>query len=245
MTNHPNGWPGQPGEPLNPERDGAHRLRHSDSGLERDSLWLCGGTWLDSDGDFSSSHAAAFYTYLGPCLTPPEVEARIAAAHKEWLAELNHDTDALMENARLDGLEEAAQDLEGRAKVLRIYNPDSVGAHWAMHYAAAIRALSDTPPGTYTNEAEQERDEFFNRLGRITEELRLPMDATASRIIEAIRERVDNECEACASVSVKVEVPEGAETWTPLEVWEEALIVFNEAFRDAIRGRALKGEGDE
>jgi hypothetical protein len=31
------------------------------------------------------------------------------------------------------------------------------------------------------------------------------MDATASRIIEAIRERVDNEREACASVSVKVE----------------------------------------
>lgn len=33
----------------------------------------------------------------------------VAAAHKEWLAELNHDTDALMENARRDGLEEAAR----------------------------------------------------------------------------------------------------------------------------------------
>jgi hypothetical protein len=108
-----------------------------------------------------------------------------------------------------------------------------------------IRALSDMPPGNYINEAEQERDEFFNRLGRITEELRLPMDATASRIIEAIRERVDNEREACASVSVKVEVPEDAETWTPLEAWEEALLVFDEAFRDAIRIRALKGEGND
>lgn len=111
--------------------------------------------------------------------------------------------------------------------------------------AAAIRALSATPPGTYTSEAEQERDEFFNRLGRITEELRLPMDATASRIIEAIRERVDNERDACASISVQVKVPDGAETWTPLEAWEEALLVFDEAFRDAIRSRALKGEGDE
>jgi hypothetical protein len=88
MTNHPNGWPGQPGEPLNPERDGAHRLRHSDSGLERDSLWLCGGTWLDSDGDFSSSHAAAFYTYLGPCLTPAEVDARVKEARRDALEEL-------------------------------------------------------------------------------------------------------------------------------------------------------------
>ena len=105
--------------------------------------------------------------------------------------------------------------------------------------AAAIRALSDTPPGTYASEAEQERDEFFNRLGRVTEELRLPMYATASRIIEAIRERVDNEREACASVSVHLKVPEGAENWTPLEAWEEALIVFDGAFRDAIRSRAL------
>jgi hypothetical protein len=48
---------------------------------------------------------------------------------------------AELATARKDALEEAAQDLEGRAKVLRIYNPDSVGAHWAMHYAAAIRAL--------------------------------------------------------------------------------------------------------
>jgi hypothetical protein len=71
------------------------------------------------------------------------------------------------------------------------------------------------------------------------------MDATASRIIEAIRERVDNEREACASVSVKVEVPDGAETWTPLEAWEKALLVYNEAFSDAIRGRALKGKGNE
>jgi hypothetical protein len=40
----------------------------------------------------------------------------VAAAHKEWLAELNHDTDALMENARRDGLEEAARwhDEQGR-----------------------------------------------------------------------------------------------------------------------------------
>jgi len=88
------------------------------------------------------------------------------------------------------------------------------------------------------SEAEVERDEFFNRLGRITSELGLPMDCTASRIIEAIDERVDDEREACASVTVRVEVPAGAEAWTPLEAWEEALLAMDEAFRDAIRNRA-------
>jgi hypothetical protein len=34
-------------------------------------------------------------------------------------------------------------------------------------------------------------------------------------------------------------VPEGADAWTPLEAWEGALLVFDEAFRDAIRSRVL------
>jgi hypothetical protein len=38
-------------------------------------------------------------------------------------------------------------------------------------------------------------------------------------------------------VSVRVEVPAGAETWSPLEAWEEALTVLDGAFRDAIRAR--------
>jgi hypothetical protein len=186
----------------------------------------------------------------------------VAAAHKQWLAELNHDTDALMEAARQSALAECIAACEAVVRLYRVELPEKQkdrpggipyswkemwenSAEIAEDIIADIRALSDTPPGTYASEAEQERNEFFNRLGRITEELNLPMDATASRIIEVIRERVDNEREACASVSVKVEVPEGAETWTPLEAWEEALIVFDDAFRDAIRSRALKGEGDE
>ena len=93
---------------------------------------------------------------------------------------------------------------------------------------------------TARRETEQERDEFFNRLGRITEYLELPIDATAQRIIETIREHVENEREACAGVEVRVIVPDGAETWTPLEAWEEAIIAFDEAFRRAIRA-ALEG----
>lgn len=91
---------------------------------------------------------------------------------------------------------------------------------------------------TARQEVEQERDEFFNRLGRITEYLDIPVDSTAQRIIETIQERIDNEREACASVEVRLTVPEGAETWTPLEAWEEALLAFDEAFRDAIRAAA-------
>ena len=73
-------WPSKPGVPLNPEKDGVHRLRHQVSGLESDALWSCGGTWLDLSGDFSISHASTFYDYLGPCLTPnqaTELQARV------------------------------------------------------------------------------------------------------------------------------------------------------------------------
>ena len=102
-----------------------------------------------------------------------------------------------------------------------------------------------------TCEAETERDLLFNRLGRVTSELGLPVDATASRILGAIDEKVADEREACASLDVRVEVPADAETWTPLEAWEEALIALNEAWRDAVRKRAAssyappKGGGDE
>ena len=66
----------------------------------------------------------------------------VATARRDALAEIKQDTDELIEQGRQDGMEEAAQDLEGRAKMLRSYDPDSVGAHWALHYAAAIRAAA-------------------------------------------------------------------------------------------------------
>jgi hypothetical protein len=106
---------------------------------------------------------------------------------------------------------------------------------------AAIRAAgwAVVPVGGMVCEAEAERDEIFNRLGRVTSELGLSMDVTASRIIEAIRDQVDEEREACASVTVRIEVPDGAETWSPLEAFEEGLLLSDEAFRNAIRSRAM------
>jgi hypothetical protein len=91
-------------------------------------------------------------------------------------------------------------------------------------------------------ECDLERIEFMNRLGRVTEHLGLSMDATASRIIEGIRYLVDAEREACAGLSVSVTVPDGAESWTPLEAWEEALLASDEAWREAIRTRKASAE---
>lgn len=232
-----NGWPDKPGVPLNPERGNTwHWLRHGNGEIVP-RWWSC-SYWQAVGGGgganiYPHEAAKAWPGYIGPCPTPAEVDARVKEARRE-------------------ALEKAAVVAEGRYELWHMPHPDDArpfevcdDASACRDIAAAIRALSATPPGTYTSEAEQERDEFFNRLGRITEELRLPMDATASRIIEAIRERVNNERDACASISVQVKVPDGAETWTPLEAWEEALLVFDDAFRDAIRSRAMKGEGDD
>jgi hypothetical protein len=97
-----NGWADQPGVPMNPERDGAHRLRHSESGLERDALWLCGGTWVDSDGEFIIQHAALFYIYLGPCLSPAEVDARIEYARQSTLEECIAACEAVVRSYRVE-----------------------------------------------------------------------------------------------------------------------------------------------
>lgn len=67
------------GRPQNPERDGPHVIRHKDSGDEWTALWHC-GEWIDASGDFGPSHAAIYFDYIGPCLTPAEVAAHVAAA---------------------------------------------------------------------------------------------------------------------------------------------------------------------
>lgn len=149
--------------------------------------------------------------------------------------------------ARREGMKEAAQRAFEYARTAWQHgslpvDPHECAAQVAREIAGSIAALAGVKPGEHLSEAEQERDVFFNRLGRITEALGLPMDATAQRIIEAIQERVDNEREACASVEVRLTVPEGAETWTPLEAWEEAIIAFDEAFRAAVRQNSAQAQ---
>ena len=115
-----NGWADRPGVPLNPAEPGFHWVESCD-GTATVVFWRGhGGDTHYENGDSKelnhwSGHPmwqAKEWTYLGPCLTPAEVDARIDDAHKEWLAELNHDTDALIEAALDSALEEAARLVE-------------------------------------------------------------------------------------------------------------------------------------
>jgi hypothetical protein len=80
-----NGWPGKPGVPMNPEKSRWH--------------WVGGVPcwWQVWDDDDTPQWQAAYLYYNpeewadrkygGPCLTPAEVDARIATARKDALRE--------------------------------------------------------------------------------------------------------------------------------------------------------------
>jgi hypothetical protein len=96
MTNHPNGWPSKPGMPPNPELNRFHWLLRK--GEQWPEAWRwdpdadgCGteysGAWAESEGDGQPEGMAKWYHYLGPCLTPAEVDARIAAERDAFRAE--------------------------------------------------------------------------------------------------------------------------------------------------------------
>lgn len=81
-----NGWPDdtRPGVPINPERDGWHWIRRKGSQWHEAWRWDpdadgCGteysGAWAEADGDGVPIEMARWYEYVGPCLTPAEVEA--------------------------------------------------------------------------------------------------------------------------------------------------------------------------
>jgi hypothetical protein len=86
-----NGWADQPGVPLNPELNRFHWLLRK--GEQWPEAWRwdpdadgCGteysGAWAESEGDGQPEGMAKWYRYLGPCLTPSEVEARVSDALK-------------------------------------------------------------------------------------------------------------------------------------------------------------------
>ncbi len=82
-----NNWPdpARPGVPMNPERDGWHwlvcPLKHDvfprfwrAAGEAQNCRWTA--KWLYSRNDWNPKEC----TYLGQCLTPAEVDARVAQA---------------------------------------------------------------------------------------------------------------------------------------------------------------------
>ena len=80
MTDTSNGWPGKPGVPLNPEKDGWHWLQTPDGELvpynwrpEGECEW---GRWAsewiyDKEDDWNPKDCI----YLDPCLTPDQATA--------------------------------------------------------------------------------------------------------------------------------------------------------------------------
>jgi hypothetical protein len=92
MTNANNGWPGAPGVPLNPERDGAHWIVRG--GRIVPALWTAATeAWRPADkctpfaGYSARGPTVERWRYLGPCLTPAEVAARVAAAKSDGMRE--------------------------------------------------------------------------------------------------------------------------------------------------------------
>ena len=95
-----NGWPGKPGVPLNPEKDGWHWLVRKNEQFPEVWEWNAGplgavaeygdqsiGAWLEGEGNGQPKEMAKWYRYLGPALTPAEMDARIATARKDALEE--------------------------------------------------------------------------------------------------------------------------------------------------------------
>lgn len=69
------------GRPQNPERDGWHWVAYLDPDMPPNAtLWMAGvQRWARVDGPTAERMAEARH-YLGPCLTPAEVAAQVAAA---------------------------------------------------------------------------------------------------------------------------------------------------------------------
>jgi len=75
-----NGWPGKPGVPLNPERDGAHRLGRYFVIWRADTQ-----DYVNHNGNVLPPEVAYAWPYLGPCLTPDEATALQARADQAAL----------------------------------------------------------------------------------------------------------------------------------------------------------------
>ena len=83
MSDTNNGWPGEPGVPRNPERDGWHWCER-DGGLEP-RFWSSGQQlWAGLRNSWiSPKMLLALFGYAGPCLTPDE-----ATVQQKRIAEL-------------------------------------------------------------------------------------------------------------------------------------------------------------
>jgi len=116
-----NGWP-DPARPGVPPNKGPHWLRYGSD----DIYWWDGKEyWSEIEGGYDGEswrptvEWASAWTYLGPCLTPAEVEARVA-------------------DARRDALKEAAQIIDDNARLREAFQK-----YFGQSEATNIRALGE------------------------------------------------------------------------------------------------------
>jgi hypothetical protein len=91
-----NGWPGKPGVPLNPDQEGWHWVQRVDKGFVPNPRvilwtddWTSGQFSWDAIG-YSSAPEQKLgrdFRYLGPAITPAEVDARVKQARRDALEE--------------------------------------------------------------------------------------------------------------------------------------------------------------
>ena len=139
-----NGWPGEPGVPLNPERDGWHWVKPKispkggiqliDESAPRPMPWNIVSPLSHEpawNGVMEPKHADDAWQYIGPCLTPAEVDARVKQARR----------DALEEAARIADSCAAEWTKSATGKYLETKWDYESRADAGEEIAAAIRAL--------------------------------------------------------------------------------------------------------
>jgi len=145
-----NGWPGKPGVPMNPERDGAHVLRFS-SGKEWTCIWrstLVSFWVLDTGHRLAPSEIVSYRaTYLGPCLTPDEVQNLrddLASAERERAHQHDRADRSAAEYAgeqkKREALQARVAELEGALKRW-IEAEDNGDGHECIHALSDARKL--------------------------------------------------------------------------------------------------------
>ena len=134
-----NGWPGEPGVPLNPDQEGWHWVQRVDKGFvpsPRIILWTDDWTsrqfsWDAVGYEADERKLGRDFRYLGPCLTPAEVEARVKQARR----------DALEEAANIADIRAADWAKSATGKYLETKWDYESRADAGEEIAAAIRAL--------------------------------------------------------------------------------------------------------
>jgi hypothetical protein len=150
-----NGWPGEPGVPLNPERDGWHWLSamyYDDPiGPPIACFWYAEHqSWPRLQDKPGNQPVSRGFCYLGPCLTPAEVESHKHAAVIAYANLLNLPAPPnLIAQARRDALKEAERRVEIMWLMFR--EKDNGASDWIFRahddiptgddFVAAIRAL--------------------------------------------------------------------------------------------------------